>query len=125
MRILSGEEETAALWALELAAETAKSATCTRSRCGSIIVKDEIIIGMGYNSPPNDHENQRRCSSEKSSYPAKVTDKTCCMHAEQRAVIDALQYHPEKLSGSRLYFMRLDEQGNKKRSGEPYCTICS
>ena len=39
--------------------------------------------------------------------------------------MDALQHNPEKLSGSRLYFIRLDEQGNKKHAGEPYCTICS
>ncbi|MBI2668675.1 hypothetical protein HYX14_02425 [Candidatus Woesearchaeota archaeon] len=28
-------------------------------------------------------------------------------------------------SGSRLYFIRLDEQGNAEHAGEPYCTICS
>ena len=39
--------------------------------------------------------------------------------------MDALQHHPEKLLGSRLYFIRLDDRGEKKKSGDPYCTICS
>lgn len=29
------------------------------------------------------------------------------------------------LEGSILFFIRLDENDNPKRSGEPYCTICS
>ena len=39
--------------------------------------------------------------------------------------MDALQHHPEKIKDSRLYFIRLDEQGDKLKAGKPYCTICS
>ena len=125
MRILSGEEEQKALYFITKAAEFATSSTCARSQCGSIIIKENSIIGKGYNSPPLDKENQKRCSNSKDSYHKKVTDKTCCIHAEQRAIMDALQQHPDKIVGSRLYFIRLDEQGVKKKSGDPYCTICS
>lgn len=38
--------------------------------------------------------------------------------------MDALRNNPEKVSGSRLYFVRL-ENGTPSRAGEPYCTICS
>jgi hypothetical protein len=31
------------------------------------------------------------------SYHRKVTDKTCCIHAEQRALFDALKNHPEQI----------------------------
>lgn len=108
-----------------LAAIEAAKATCHRSKCGSIIVNDEMVIGKGFNSPPLGLERQRRCSVEKSFYNQKVTDKTCCVHAEQRAIMDALAKNPGKLEGSVLYFIRLDEKGEKAFSGNPYCTICS
>jgi len=125
MRYLSGDEEKRALEYITKATEVAKNATCKRSKCGSIIVKSDEIIGTGFNSPPGDDEDQRRCFLKKDSYDIKVTDKTCCVHAEQRAIIDALQKNPSKLSGSRLYFIRLNKDGTPSRAGEPYCTICS
>ncbi|NTW14333.1 MAG: hypothetical protein HGA31_04875 [Candidatus Moranbacteria bacterium] len=110
---------------IEAAIEAAKKATCGRSKCGSVIVRDGNIIGEGYNSPPGDRESRRRCETEKSSYDPKVTDRTCCVHAEQRAIMDALRRNPDKVAGSRLYFIRLDGKDVPKRSGDPYCTICS
>ncbi len=125
MIILSGKEEKIALEYIAKAAEVAQKATCERSKCGSIIVQSGEIIGVGYNSPPGNLESQRRCSYSKDSYHKKVTDKTCCVHAEQRAIMDALKRNPDKLKGSTLYFIRLDKEGNPSRAGEPYCTICS
>jgi len=58
-------------------------------------------------------------------YNKKITDKTCCVHAEQRAIMDALRNNPSKIEGSRLYFMRLDKDNNTTKAGKPYCTICS
>ncbi|MBU2589801.1 MAG: hypothetical protein KKA65_00340 [Nanoarchaeota archaeon] len=122
MKFLSNEEE--ALKYLKKAAEVALNSTCLRSKCGSVIVKNNEIIGSGFNSPPNNDENQRRCLSLKESYHKKITDKTCCVHAEQRAIMDTLKKNPDKIQGSRLYFVRL--KGNEiSKSGKPYCTICS
>jgi deoxycytidylate deaminase len=45
MYILSSEETELAKKYLEEAITVALKATCTRSRCGSIIVKDSEIIG--------------------------------------------------------------------------------
>ncbi len=123
MIILSGEEAKKAFSYIDHAATAATYAACFRSKCGSVIVKDDQIIGKGYNSPPSDTKLEY-CLKDALPVDFK-SDKTCCMHAEQRAIIDALQHHPEKLPGSRLYFIRLDEKGEKKKSGEPYCTICS
>jgi deoxycytidylate deaminase len=125
MRYLSGEEEQEAKDYMQYTAELAKSATCERSKCGSIIVSNNQIIGKGINSPVHNQENQRRCTYEKDSYHRKVTDKTCCIHAEQRAIMDALVRNSDTIIGSRLYFMRLDEEDNPTRAGNPYCTICS
>lgn len=110
---------------IDLARETACGATCTDARCGAVIVADNVVIGRGYNSPPGERESQRRCARHKDSYHRKVTDKTCCVHAEQRAIIDALRTRPDKLAGSTLYFVRIDAEGAVAPSGTPYCTICS
>ncbi len=125
MRYLSGNEENEALDYLNAAAQIANSATCNRHKCGSVIVSNGSVIGTGMNSPPANRESQRRCSNRKESYDGRVTDKTCCMHAEQRAIMDALKKNPEELPGSRLYFIRLADDGKIAKSGKPYCTICS
>lgn len=125
MHFLSDEEEDGARRLMMEAATAAKEATCLRSKCGCVIVKDGAIIGRGFNSPPGNLETQRRCSCEKESYHRKVTDKTCCVHAEERAVIDALRRNPGKVEGSVLYFIRLDAEGMMSMAGKPYCTICS
>ena len=110
---------------IEEAVELARQSTCLRSKCGSVIVKDNQIIGKGFNSPPNNSESQRRCKKSKEDYHKKVTDKTCCVHAEQRAIMDVLIKNKDKIKGSKLYFIRLNENNQKSAAGNPYCTICS
>lgn len=103
--------------------DIAKNSTCHRSKCGSIILSTKgEIIGVGYNSMP--------CYEEASCFKDGLaadfkSDKTCCVHAEQRAIMYALANHSEDIKGSLLLFIRLDENDSPKRSGEPYCTICS
>lgn len=125
MKYLSGEEANDALKYIDEAVKIAQNATCQRSKCGSIIVANDIIIGAGFNSPPQHLESQRRCYNSKDIYHKKITDKTCCIHAEQRAIMDALIKNPDKILGSRLYFIRLDAENKPTRSDAPYCTICS
>lgn len=96
---------------------------CKRSKCGSIIVYNNKQIGLGWNSMPCDILGE--CFKDSLS-PEFKSDKTCCVHAEQRAIIDALSNGFEKeLKESTLFFLRLDEKDNPKYSGDPYCSICS
>jgi deoxycytidylate deaminase len=126
MYILKDQEEKLAQEFLHLTIKVAKQATCSRSKCGCVIVKDNIIIGKGFNSPPNDLNSQNRCNNKKSQYHTKVTDKTCCIHAEQRAMFDALKNNSNHILGSRLYFIRLNSENIMQHvEGMPYCTICS
>jgi deoxycytidylate deaminase len=122
---LSGEKEAQAKYFLQEAIEVAKKAWCHRSKCGAIIVNKGEIISEGINHPPGFLESQRRCHIKKNKYNQKVTDKTCCIHAEQHAISNALNNNPKKLNGSTLFFVRLDMKNNFKFAGEPYCTICS
>lgn len=125
MKILSGNEEKEAIRFIDEAERLAKDSTCGRKRSGCVIVKGGKIIGKGFNSPPGNMDSQKRCSCIKNSYHQKITDKTCCVHAEQRAIMDALKNNSSSILGSRLYFIRLDENSMRVPSGNPYCTICS
>jgi len=117
------QEEEAKKWLLQ-ATEVAKKALCLKAKCGAVIVKDNENIGEGYNAPPQDKEENRVC--EKEFPPGKPKyDRTCCMHAEWRAILEALRKNPEKVLGSKIYFSRADENGEVKKSGQPLCTVCS
>jgi deoxycytidylate deaminase len=146
MRILEGEEKAVAEKWFEICVQAAKTSTCKRHRCGALIRKNEIsyyeeiersrynrvlqdvedhLLSFGFNSPPGNLESQRRCLKRKDRLHPKVTDKTCCVHAEQRAIMDALRINAEALKGSRMYFARINNEGSIVASGKPYCTICS
>src|SRR5687768_16822602 len=107
MRYLTGDEEREAVQWMERAAEMARKALCLKAKCGTVIVKDGEVIGEGYNVPPLDDPRNRTCL-DTYDFPNKPGyDRTCCMHAEWRAILDALQRNSEKIKDSRLYFMRV------------------
>lgn len=109
----------------EQAVEEAKRATCLRAKCGSVIVSQAEIIGRGFNAPPLGDESQRFCKVEFDTMSKPKYDKTCCVHAEWQAVIDACRTNANKLAGSVLYFMRIDDDGGFTDAGRPFCTTCS
>jgi deoxycytidylate deaminase len=110
----------------EEARKVAAQATCNRAHCGSVIVsKDGQIIGRGYNAPPLGDESQRMCDVELDKSIKQSNDKTCCVHAEWNAIIDALQNYSDKIQGATIYFMRVDENDQFTEAGKPYCTVCS
>ena len=108
------------------AQEIALTATCNRAHCGAVIVaNDGRIIGRGNNAPPLGDESQRMCDVTLDKSIKQNNDKTCCVHAEWNAILDALKNHADMVEGSTLYFMRVGEQGEMTGSGKPYCTVCS
>jgi deoxycytidylate deaminase len=127
MRIISDPKELAFVEkTYARIAELAKTAGCHDWQCAAVIVgADGKTAGEGVNSPPSNLESERRCHANKTLLHPKVSDKSCCIHAEQRAVMDALKRNPAKLSGSTLYYCRLGKNGKLALSGEPWCTICS
>ena len=109
----------------QMAADVANQATCTKAKCGSVIVKEGKVIGSGYNSPALNDEGQRLCSARMDVEENPKYDKTCCIHAEWRAILDACKTNPEAILGSTLYFMRTNKEGAFTDAGEPFCTVCS
>lgn len=126
MRRIEGEAVNSIKPFFAEAARMAAEATCLRAKCGSVIVAATgLVIGRGYNAPPLNDESQRRCNDVFELMSKPKYDKTCCVHAEWNAVIDACKTAPEKLAGATLYFMRIDNKGGFTDAGEPYCTTCS
>lgn len=108
---------------IDLAAAVALQSTCARKRCGSIIVVNETVVGSGFNSPPPD--TPHRCLTVKASLAHPRADRTCCVHAEQRALFCFADWPTWPNQKPRLYFARLDDAGKLAPSGHPYCTACS
>ncbi len=106
------------------AAQEASKALCLRDKCGSVVVLDGEIIGRGYNAPPQDDISQRKCELDLVESTKPKSDRTCCVHAEWRALMDGVK-NKKDISGATLYFTRVDGEENILKSGKPYCTICS
>lgn len=125
MRYLEGTELRVARKFLEEAQREARKSTCKSRKCGAVIVRNHMVVGRGFNSPPKDLESQRRCGANKGSLDSKVTDATCCIHAERRAVSSAIKKRSTTANGSTMYFTSVDDDGKRIHSGKPYCTDCS
>lgn len=114
------------LFYFEKAAEQARLATCHRAKCGALVVsKDGEILCEGFNAPALNDESLRRCDRVYDLTIKPKYDKTCCIHAEWNAIINALKNHGNKIDGGTLYFMRVDKDGNFTDAGKPFCTVCS
>lgn len=109
----------------EAAAAVARKATCRNGHCGSVVIQAGEIIGEGYNGPAFDDDANRTCDNVYDLAAKPKFDKTCCTHAEWRAILDACKRNAERIDGSVLYFMRVDNTGGFTDAGDPYCTTCS
>lgn len=122
---LRGREAAVAEAYLDLAARQARTATCLRSRCGSVVVAaDGMLVGGGANSLPGGSCPTRCRKADGDLAPDFKSDRTCCTHAEVRAIVAALASGAD-LAGASVYFTRVDANGARVPSGRPYCTICS
>jgi deoxycytidylate deaminase len=81
MRALNNLETAYAREYFQQAREEALKSLCLRRKCGAVIVKDNLTIGRGTNSPPGNIKLEK-CF--KDSLPQNFkSDRTCCIHAEQ------------------------------------------
>jgi deoxycytidylate deaminase len=124
MRILENSEIDLTREYFEEARKEALKSSCYLSKCGAVLIKKGIIRGRGFNSPPG-NKKLERCF--KDSIPENFkSDRTCCVHAEERAIIDGIYtFIREEIKGSTLYFTRLNKENQIIPVGKPYCTICS
>jgi len=124
MRFL-GEKESEKAWEyFDAASEIAKeNAKCLKSQRGVVIVKNGVIIGKGYNAPPKDEPTCEYCLRDKFKNMPLGTEPCRAIHAEERAIIDALK-KTGNLEGAIMCHIKI-KLGEIVPSTVPSCTICS
>ncbi len=106
------------------AREEAMKSLCLRSKCGAVIVKDNYVIGAGFNSPPG-NKKLEKCFKDLLPDNFK-SNRDCCVHAEERAIINAVErWDFSEVRDSTLYFTRINGDNSIIPVEKPYCTICS
>ncbi len=115
MRYLQGAEIAEADRYMAEAIKAAVNSPCEKSKRGIVIVKDNEIIGAGYNKPP----------FESGCVPNVCRDICAdyCEHAEVFAGLDSLKKNKDP-SGGRMYHAKIQE-GFLKDCGPPSCVRCS
>lgn len=121
MRYLAGAELEKAKEYMAIAAEYAKNSSCRKSKRGVVIVKDNKIIGSGYNDVTIESLCDP-CIREEIRDNSRV-ELCSAVHAEHAAIIDALK-RGNSLEGSVMYHIKVKD-GEMKPSGKPSCTMCS
>jgi dCMP deaminase len=125
MEIVASSQALRARGFLARAAEVAKESKCLKAHCGAVVVLDDQVVGRGYNAPPQDRSDLATCSCRHNANSAKPRyDQTCCLHAEWRAVLDAVGTGRMPQNAS-LYFLRLLNDDSWAYEDSPYCTVCS
>lgn len=124
------------LYWFRMACNVALDSECGEAKCGAVLVGssafdpqrgtyrlfEHSMLSVGFNGPPGGKNALRRCGRTQPSKLHPRADRTCCVHAEARAILSAPR---DRLVGSKLYFARVDGAGNLKPSGRPYCVSCS
>lgn len=124
MQLLEPAEKAEVLMFFDEAAKLAAQSPCLRAHCGSVIVKNGEIIARGFNSPPQNKMEYCTCLDEYEIPGGFRHDRTCCIHAEQRAIADA-RIRGQDMTGARIYFIALEKDGSRIFASDVKCTICS
>lgn len=106
---------------MKIAADHAKNSECKKSQRGAIIVKNDEILGIGYNKVTLE-ELCNPCIREGINDNSRA-ELCSAIHAEQMAIIDAVN-NRKALVGSRMYHIKV-KNGEMRTSGNPSCTVCS
>ena len=109
---------------LNIAAAVSERSTCLRRQYGAIIVKDDEIIGTGYNGSPRGDDNccdLGVCWREFNRIPhGEQYEKCRAVHAEENALLSAAR---RDCIGATLYLTGYE---NGVRLAYPMpCEICS
>ncbi|MDO8507701.1 MAG: deaminase [bacterium] len=99
MKILEGNELKEAAKYVKKAADASKKSICSVSKVGVVLVKDGKVIGEANNGPSRKACNP--CLMELLDRGVK-TELCFAMHAEERAVLDALEKGND-IEGATIY----------------------
>lgn len=109
---------------IEIAKVVSTRSTCLRRQYGAVIVKDNVIIGTGFNGSPRGYVNcidTGRCTRKELNIPSGERYELCeAVHAEQNAIINS---PPERMKGATIYVAGF-EADRSSADGRP-CLLCS
>ena len=98
---------------MNLAREISKESKCLRSHFGAVVVKDDIIIGCGYNGPARGVKHCDVCKREGFDHGCGY-ERCNAVHAEANALIQS--GGRERCLGATMYM----GSHNKKYDGSKY-----
>lgn len=106
-------------FAIEEAIEEARRSPCAKSKRGAVVFAEDRILGIGFNGQPtgfactDSHACHKHCAM-------------ICMHAEARAILDALTSPPTypRSVPRELVHVKVSD-GKLATSGGPSCVQCS
>ena len=109
---------------LDIAAQVAKRSTCLRRQYGAVIVKDDQIVGTGYNGSARGITNccdRGTCQREVMSIPPGERYELCeSVHAEVSACLAAGR---ERCIGGALFLAGW--QGDQRLDSPKPCAMCA
>jgi dCMP deaminase len=100
------------MYFLNIALSVAKRSTCLRRKFGAVIVKDNTIVGTGYNGTARGVVNcyEVGCIKDEMGAPSgKAYDFCPAVHAEENAIINS---NRSDRIGAILYLAGIDREGN-------------
>lgn len=109
---------------LKIAEAVAQRSTCLRRKYGAVIVKDDKIVGTGYNGSPRGEKNccdEGKCLREELHVPKGERYELCrSVHAEQNAMI---QSNRLDMQDATLYITGIEIDNNY--ADPTPCKLCS
>ena len=110
---------------LDIAEGTLERATCLRRNYGAVVVKNDEIIGTGYNGAPRGRKNCDEvgyCIREKLNVPRGERYELCrSVHAEQNAIISIER---SKMLGATMFLCgKSSTDGSIVENSSP-CALC-
>ncbi len=100
------------MYFLEIALSVAKRSTCLRRKFGAVLVKENTIVGTGYNGTARGVVNcyEVGCIKDETNAPSGEAYDLCpAVHAEENAIINS---NRTDRIGSTLYIAGIDRNGN-------------
>ncbi len=109
---------------IEIAKVVSSRSTCLRRKYGAVIVKDNVIVGTGYNGSPRGYVNcidTGKCTRKELNIPSGERYELCeAVHAEQNAIINS---QPERMKDATIYVAGFEED-KSFADGKP-CLLCT
>lgn len=109
---------------IEIAKVVSSRSTCLRRKYGAVIVKDNVIVGTGYNGSPRGYVNcidTGKCPRRELNIPSGERYELCeAVHAEQNAIINS---PPERMKDATIYVAGFEED-NSFADSKP-CLLCA